>query len=339
MSGNTIKDVARLAQVSVGTASMALNGKQGVNEETRKKVMEAARTLNYKPSPYARYLSSKKTNLIGLIVTDITNPFFGILIDLIQKGLNKYGYDVMLGISRGSIAEEKRIVQKFIDMQVEGVLAVPSHNPAPDTLHYNDLQKSKIPVCFITSYYPGINAPCVMTDLSDGAYQLTKYLLQNGHRQIIYIVGDLSVPVSSLRVEGYISAYRDLGLAHQPDWIFSTDVTLEAAYSTTELVLQQFQPDAIITINDFMAMGVLKCLKEHNLNVPQDISVAGYDDIIYSSMLETSLTTVRQPLEQICQRTISMFLKQLNLPDAADMITEKILLKPNLIIRSSSKPH
>lgn len=310
MLTNTIKDVARLAQVSVGTASMALNGKHGVNEETREKVLEAARKLNYKPNPYARYLSSKKTNLIGLVVTDITNPFFGVLIDLIQKGLDKYGYDVMLGISRGSITEEKRITQKFIDMQVDGVIAVPSHNPAPDTLHYIDLQKAKIPVCFITSYYPGINAPCVMTDLSDGAYQLTKYLLQNGHRQIIYIVGDLSVPVSNLRVEGYLSAYRDLDLACQSDWIFSTDVTLEAAYSTTELVLQKFQPDAIITINDFMAMGVLKCLKEHDLCVPQDISVAGYDDIIYSSILETSLTTVRQPLEQICRRTISMLLKQ-----------------------------
>lgn len=245
----------------------------------------------------------------------------------------------MLGISRGSITEEKRITQKFIDMQVDGVIAVPSHNPAPDTLHYIDLQKAKIPVCFITSYYPGINAPCVMTDLSDGAYQLTKYLLQNGHRQIIYIVGDLSVPVSNLRVEGYLSAYRDLDLACQSDWIFSTDVTLEAAYSTTELVLQKFQPDAIITINDFMAMGVLKCLKEHDLCVPQDISVAGYDDIIYSSILETSLTTVRQPLEQICRRTISMLLKQLDSPDETDVIIEKILLKPDLIIRSSSKPH
>ena len=339
MLTNTIKDVARLAQVSVGTASMALNGNHGVNEETREKVLEAARKLNYKPNPYARYLSSKKTNLIGLVVTDITNPFFGVLIDLIQKGLDKYGYDVMLGISRGSITEEKRITQKFIDMQVDGVIAVPSHNPAPDTLHYIDLQKAKIPVCFITSYYPGINAPCVMTDLSDGAYQLTKYLLQNGHRQIIYIVGDLSVPVSNLRVEGYLSAYRDLDLACQSDWIFSTDVTLEAAYSTTELVLQKFQPDAIITINDFMAMGVLKCLKEHDLCVPQDISVAGYDDIIYSSILETSLTTVRQPLEQICRRTISMLLKQLDSPDETDVIIEKILLKPDLIIRSSSKPH
>ena len=184
MSGNTIKDVARAAKVSVGTASMALNGKPGVNEETRERVLQIARQLNYKPNPYARFLTSKKTNIIGLIVTDITNPFFGNLINYIQQDLGEHGYDIMLGISRGSITEEKRIVQKFIDMHVDGVIAVPSHNPVSDTLHYQELQKLKLPVCFITSYYPGFEVPCVMTDLSDGSYQLTKYLLKNGHRNI-----------------------------------------------------------------------------------------------------------------------------------------------------------
>lgn len=315
---------------------MALNGKPGVNEETREKVLEVARQLNYKPNPYARFLTCKKTNIIGLIVTDITNPFFGNMINYIQQTLSENGYDIMLGISMGSIREEKRIVQKFIDMQVDGVIAVPSHNPTPDTLHYEKLQNSKMPVCFITSYYPNIHASCVMTDLSDGAYQLTRYLLENGHRRIVYLVGDLSVPVSNLRAEGYISAYRDAGLSHDPDWIVTTNVTLQGGYDATSLVLKHFKPDAIITANDFMAMGVLKCLKERDLRVPQDISVAGYDDLVYSSMLETPLTTVHQPLEQICQRTVSIFLKQLEDPET---ITEKILLKPTLVIRSSSCPH
>ncbi len=336
MSGNTIKDVARAAKVSVGTASMALNGKPGVNEETRERVLQIARQLNYKPNPYARFLTNKKTNIIGLIVTDITNPFFGNLINYIQQDLGEHGYDIMLGISRGSITEEKRIVQKFIDMHVDGVIAVPSHNPVSDTLHYQELQKLKLPVCFITSYYPGIEVPCVMTDLSDGSYQLTKYLLKNGHRNIAYLVGNLSVPVSNLRVEGYISAYREEALPCQPDWIVTTKVTLQGGYSATEQLLEKFQPDAIITANDFMAMGVLKSLKEHQIQVPKEISVAGYDDLIYSSMLETPLTTVRQPLEQICQRTVSLFLNQLT---SLETVTEKILLKPTLVIRTSSCPH
>ncbi len=335
MSGTTIKDVARAALVSVGTASMALNGKPGVNEETRERVIEIARNLNYKPNPYARFLTCKQTNIIGLIVTDITNPFFGNVINYVQRELSGNGYDIMLGISRGSIKEEKKIIQKFIDMQVDGVIVVPSHNPVSDTSHYTELEKVKIPACFITSYYPDINASCIMTDLRDGSYQLTKYLLENGHHRIVYLVGNLSVPVSSLRVDGYTFAYRDAGITHNPEWIITTDVTLQGGYDGTRLVLSKFHPDAIITINDFMAMGVLKCLKENNIDVPRDISVAGYDDLIYSSMLETPLTTVHQPLEQICQRTVSLFLKELKKPDT---IREKILLKPSLVVRASSCP-
>ena len=134
-------------------------------------------------------------------------------------------------------------------------------------------------------------------------------------------------------MEGYISAYREEALPCQPDWIVTTKVTLQGGYSATEQLLEKFQPDAIITANDFMAMGVLKSLKEHQIQVPKEISVAGYDDLIYSSMLETPLTTVRQPLEQICQRTVSLFLNQLT---SLETVTEKILLKPTLVIRTSS---
>lgn len=335
MASSTIKDIARIAKVSVGTVSMALNEKPGVNEETRKKILAIAEELNYKPNLYARYLTNQKTNLIGLIVTDITNPFFGNMIDMIQKNLDKHGYDTMLGISRGSVSEEKKIIQKFIDMQVGGVIAVPSHNPMPDLKHYQALLKQNIFCYFVTSYYPNIDIPCIMTDLSDGAYQLVRYLLDTGHRQIVYITGNLSVPVSSLRVNGYISAYREAGLSYQEDWIIPAEVTLEGGYTATEQILQNLKPDAIITVNDFMAMGVLKCLKEHNLKVPEDISVAGYDDLVYTSMLETPLTTVHQPLDQICQRVVTTFLEQ---QSGQNNTIEKVLLKPHLVIRESSKP-
>ena len=106
-----------------------------------------------------------------------------------------------------------------------------------------------------------------MTDLSDGAYQLTKYLLENGHHRIAYLVGNRSVPVSNLRVEGYLSAYRSLGISHQSSWIVADEVTFQGGYSATEHVLSQFRPDAILTVNDFMAMGVLKCLKERHIKI------------------------------------------------------------------------
>lgn len=332
----TIRDVARLAHVSVGTASMALNGKSNVNEETRKRVFSVANQLNYNPNPYARFLTSDKTNFIGLIVTDATNPFFGNMIDLLQQELSSLGYDVILCISRGDLEEEKKIIQKFIAMKVCGIIAVPSHHLISEVSHFQEVQNLHIPLCFITSYHPGVQAPCVMTDLRDGAYQLTQYLLENGHRNIAYLAGNLSSPVSNLRVEGHCAAYRDFGLVHDQELIVEAGVTLQGGYVATQRLLEWTKPDAIITINDFMAIGVLKFLKEHRIKVPEEISVAGYDDLVYTSMLETPLTTVHQPLEQICKRTVAMFLQQL---EAEEMIAEKVLLKPTLVIRSSSGAH
>lgn len=336
MSAPTIKDVAKTAGVSIGTASMALNGKPGINEETRARVLEVAKSISYKPNRYARFLTSKCTNVIGLIITDITNPFFGNMIDLIQQELTACGYDIMLGISKGNISKEQKIVRKFIDLHVDGVISVPSHNPTPDVSHYQELQKLNIPICFITSYYAGINAPCVMTDLSDGAYRLTKYMLETGHHRIAYIVGDRTVPVSNLRVEGYLTAYRESNFPVQLGWIVVDEVTFQGGYHATEKILDQFRPDAILTVNDFMAMGVLKCLKERGIRVPEDISIAGYDDLLYTSLLETSLTTVHQPVEQMCQRAVETVLRQIKEPDGA---SEKILLKPELVIRDSSCIH
>lgn len=330
----TIKDLAKKAGVSVGTASMALNGKEGVNEQTRQRVLQIAEEMGYKPNRYARFLTSKKTNVIGLIVTDITNPFFGVIIDIIQQQLAEHGYDVMLGISGGSISKEKNTVHKFINLHVDGIISVPSHKPAPDISHYWELQQMGIPICFITTYYNEVDAPCVMTDLSAGAYTLTKYLLDCGHRKICYLVGDRAVPVSNLRVEGYLSAYRESSFPFENDWIIVDEMTFEGGYRATEKLLSQMKPDAILTGNDFMAMGVLKQLKERGLKVPSDISVAGYDDLLYSSLLETPLTTVRQPVEQICSRAVSIMLDQLT---GERETSEKILLKPELIVRESTK--
>lgn len=335
MPSITIKDVAQLANVSVGTASMALNNNARVSQKTKTKVFAAAKQLNYQPNCYAKSLASQKSNMIGLIVTDITNPFFGILIDKIQTELNLQGYEIVLGISNGSITKEKSIVKKFISLQVDGVICVPSHKATPDRSHYDNLNSANIPFCFVTSYCEGISANCVMTDLSDGSYQITKHLLSTGHRNIVYIAGPRSIPVSHLRITGYLTAFLEFGMTPFDSFILEENMTFEGGYHATQRILKDIQPDAIITANDFMAMGVLKCLHDMGLEVPKDISVAGYDDVFYTTLLDTPLTTVHQPIEQICQRVVQLILQQIKTPE---QLPEKILLKPQLIVRDSFKP-
>lgn len=334
MSIVTIKNVANAAGVSLGTASMALNGKEGVNEETRRRVLEIAEELGYRPNQYARLLTSKKTHTVGLIVTDISNPFFGIIIKYIEQALEERGYELMLGISDGSLSKEKKCILKFIDLRVDGVLIVPSHKQSPDITHLLELQERQIPLCFITTYYEDMDASCVMTDLSDGSYQLTSYLLSTGHRRIVYIVGNRATPVSNLRVEGYLSAFRKAECELDPNWTVVDEATFEGGYHATGGLLSAPLPDAVLAMNDIMAMGVIKRFKEAGVRVPEDVSVAGYDDLIYASLLETPLTTVQQPVLQMCTRAVEILLQRM---DSRASPTEKVLLRPRLIVRASTR--
>lgn len=329
----TIKDVAKTAQVSVGTASMALNGKQRVRQRTREKVLAVAEQLGYHPNKYARLLNSKQTMVVGLIITDITNPFFGIIIDLVQEELARRGYDIFLGITKGSITKEQRIIKKCIEMKADAIIIVPSHKQAPDTAHLQNLRSRRIPFCFITAYYTDVCAPCVMTDLGEGSYLLAKYLLERGHRKIKYIIANRVFPESNLRAEGFIRAYRETGTPFSPDFLVISEPSFQGGYSSTSDIIKKDLPDAILAMNDIMAMGVLKKLKEHAIRVPEDISVAGYDDLIYASLLETPLTTVQQPMEQMCRKAVELILSKIEKPDD---INEKILISPRLVIRAST---
>jgi len=331
----TIKDVAYEAGVSVGTASMALNDKAGVSIASKEKVIQTAKNMGFKPNKHAKMLIAKRTQIIGLMVTDITNPFFGLIISFIQHFLDDKGYELMPGISGGSVTKEKSIIDRFISLRVDAVIAVPSHKPVTDLSHYKELQDNEIPFCFITTYYKELSAPCVMTDLSLGSYWLTKHLLQNEHRVIVYIVANISLPLAALRVDGYQTAYNEAGFAFNPDWIVMTnDASFEGGYNATKELLSQIKPDAILAMNDIMALGVLKYLRENGYLVPNDISVAGYDNLIYTTLLETPLTTVEQPVEEICRKAVETVISKINNPSFTN---EKIFLSPELIIRESTK--
>jgi LacI family transcriptional regulator len=330
----TIKDVAKMANVSVATASLALNGKQGVNQETRSKVREAAKKLNYYPNHYARSLITQKSSTLGLIATDIKNPFFGHITDIIQRETEQRGYNLLLGISNDKITNEKKHVDEFIKRNVEGILVIPAIERYPDLSHLYDLKRLAIPFVFLTTAYRGIVADCVMTDLAKGSYELTKHLLQRGHRTIYFILGYKDLLLSSMRLEGYIRAFSEMGLDYRNDWIIETYPDFEHGYEITCEILKTKRPDAIITVNDILAMGVLKSLKDHRVKVPEDVSVAGYDDLLFSSIVETPLTTVQQPVKDICIQAVDILLDRIR-GSREEFRTQ--LLAPKLIVRDSTK--
>ena len=329
----TIKDVARLAGVSVGTASMAVNGKPGVNAETKARVLAAAGQLDYYPNQAARNLIHRKTSTLGLIVTDITNPFFAGIVDEVRQAAEQAGFKLILGVSGDRTGEERRYVAEFVEQGIEGLIVVPVAEREPDLSHLRRLRKLGIPFVYLSTAYRALPAPCAMTDLAAGVDALVGYLLDCGHRRICFLTGQPDLMLTLNRTEGYARAYAARGLTWEPDWLMPAYPDFQHGYAAADRIVSAGQPlpDAIITVNDIMAMGVLKALKDRGCQVPDDISVAGFDDLIYSALLETPLTTVRQPVPALCRMAVGILLELIQ-----GRSGDSRLIEPELVIRQST---
>lgn len=330
----TIRDVAALAGVSVGTVSMVLNGSNKLNPETRQRVMDAVIKLDYRRNPHARSLSTQKSMTIGLIITDLTNPFFGMMVGRVQQEIDSRGYDLLLGMTKNDIEREKKVIAKFIDSAVDGIIIVPAHYRNPNLSHIYALEQRNIPYVYLTTYYPGTRGSCAMTDLAQGSYELTNYLLETGHKNIVMISGYVELVLSAERLRGFRRAHEEHGLEVRADQIVEAEPDYNGGREAFDQIIKRGKPDAIMTVNDIVSMGVLTRAREVGLRVPEDLSVAGYDDLLYSSMLETSLTTVRQPIKEMSAAAVDMIFKA---AEGETVDNKLVMFKPQLFIRSSTK--
>lgn len=335
MSRATIKEVAQLANVSVGTVSMVLNNSDKIKPETQANVLRAVKQLNYKRNPYARSLSLNKSHAVGLIVTDLTNPYFGMIVEHLQREIDFRSNSMMIGVSQDMIRLEKKLVERLIGSGVDGLIFVPAYARDPDVSHICELVDRSFPMVSISTYYEGVRCGCVMTDLAKGSYDMTRFLLESGHRNILFLCGFRDLVLSKTRLQGFLSAHRDAGLSVRDDQIFEApQANYQSGYEAAREILKRCAPDAIMSINDVLSMGVLGYLHESGIRVPEDISVAGYDDLIYSSMLGTPLTTVRQPIREMCAAAASMLF---SLIEGEKGPEGPVLLEPQLTIRASTR--
>lgn len=303
----SIKDVAKMANVSVATVSLALNNRKGVKPETARRIREVAEKLHYRPNQNARSLKTDKSRMIGLIVPEIENPFYASVVENIRAESEANGHMMLLGICNQSSEKEQYYVLDFISRGVDSIIIAPNIQLENDYRHFYTLQDEGIPYTFITAKYEGIAANCVMTDIYDGSYQLVEYLLDAGYHKIFLISVDRRIMAAYLRINGYRDAYKKAGLEYKEDWIYTTLPDFKHGSDIAHQIVD-LQPDAIITINDILSLGVLKFLKDKNIRVPGEIAVAGYDDILFASLAETPLTTVRQPIPQLCKKAVEIVL-------------------------------
>lgn len=323
----TIKDVANLAGVAVSTASYALNNSPRVSQETKEKVLAAAKQLNYQPNGIARDLKLSKTNTIGLILSDLSGPFYSELIKGVQDITIANGYDL---IAISSLGGKNSTAVKFLkEKRADGIIIL-AHNI--DNNLIISAAREDMPIVLLDRPLKAKYVLNIQVDNERGAYQAVKHLISLGYKEIVYLSGPSNSYDNSKRFAGYKKALEDSGIAFSNQWVYQGNFTKEGGYHAGKLMLlQNYIPEAIFAANDEMAIGVIEAFKEADILIGEDVALVGFDDIQLSEYVTPALTTVRQPMKEMGVIAAQQVFQALN----GNFSTEAILLETKLIIRDS----
>ncbi|MFQ6065897.1 MAG: LacI family DNA-binding transcriptional regulator [bacterium] len=332
----TIKDVAKLAGVSIATVSRVLNkSSYPVAEKTRKKVLKAAKDLDFQPSKLAAGLKLEKSAAIGLIFPSFMGgTYYSEIFHVIEDEAVRKGYGIILGSSYGHTEKEELLIDLLRERRVEGLIIIPSsHNV--DLKYYQRLRE-KIPFVFVDRFLPGIDADRVTTDNVKGAYIAVKHLIKLGHERIALLSGP-EAPCTSIqeRIKGYEKALAEFDIRFRK--IIETEKDLNkpkrCAYKAmTSFLNSECRTSALFAVNDGIAVGALRAIREAGLKVPDDMAVIGYDDDEIAPFASVPLTTVGQRKEKMGKIAVKLLLERIG---QKREISRHIILEPRLVVRAS----
>jgi LacI family transcriptional regulator len=305
-----IGQVAQLAGVSATTVSHALNGRRPVSAETRRRIMEAIAELGYRPNVMARGLRAGRSLTIGLVIPDITNPFYPVLARGVQDVLGPAGYDEIITNTNGARDLERAALDKMISRQVDGVAFAVFHTHADDLQPVIDAQ---IPVVRLGGRAAQTGVDLVHSDDEGGAREAVNHLIHNGYRRIAFICGPAAQGPAAERVAGYRAALAEAGIGPQQNMVVHTDFSRAGgAHGVEKLIRQRKRPDAVLCANDMMAIGALDAARERGLRVPDDLAVMGFDDIEAATLVTPQLTTIANPAREIGMACARLLLDRIN---------------------------
>jgi len=330
-----IKDIAKHLGVSVSTVSRAMNNHPDVREETKQQVMEAIRSLNYRPNAIAKGLIQKKTFTIGLMIPEISDPFFSGLANAVEETLSGHGYQVVYGNTNRDPAKEKQFISNAIGRQFDGLIITPDF--LDDEL-IQLLESLDMPVVFLRRRTPaGLTMPFVDVDHYQAAIAAVNYLIELGHKDI----GFIGMPESSFtgneRLRGYLDTLRKHGLAAGEDRIVVGGRTIEQGREAmSRLHEQNSRLTAVFAANDLLGIGALEWLAVNRQQAPDGLSIMGFDNLEYGELYWIRLTTMEQPRKEMGGRAAELLLQMIATKDTKP---ESALIEAKLIVRQSCKPH
>jgi len=331
----TLLDVANSSGLSRATVSLVLRDSPLVAEETRQRVLEAMQNLGYVYHRPAANLRSHKSHTVGLVVSDITNPFFAELTMSIEAQLDKANYVSLLCNTSEMLSKQERLLSTMQEYSADGILLSPVRGTPLATIE--KLQRSRLPFVLFGRYVPGIQADYVGADNIFGAGVAVEHLISLGHRKIAFIGGPVNTSTRQEREQGWRQAQTNHNVPINESFVVTTAATREGGSQAIRQLLQlPDKPTACLCFNDVMAFGVILGLQSMNLRPGADFAVIGFDDIAESAMIHTKLTTMAMSPRQIGAEAVQLLLDLIENPD---QLPRQIILQPQLVIRESCGYH
>lgn len=327
----TIRDIAKMAHVSHMTVSRVLNNDPRVREETRNRVLDFVKKTDFKPDARARAFVSKKSNVLGLIVSNISNPFYAELARGIEDKARKAGYHVIFSSMQSQYTEVEIYVNFMLDAGVDGIIFASARLREPVVKR---LIKERFPLVLVNRKLKGEDFNYVVLDNIKGAYMITQHLINLGYIKIAIITGFSNLFTGIERLKGYKQALKDNGIEFNENYVIQGPFNRTTGYEGAKHFLNiEDRPEAIFGGNDYIAMGVIDAVEELGLRIPEDIALVGFDETEFASNQRIKLTTVDQNKYEMGSLGVQILIDYIERKEA-DYI-HKVILEPRLIIRNS----
>lgn len=328
----TIREVAARAGVSVATVSHVLNGTRKVAPETAARVRRAMEELGYQPNAIAQSLRKRTTYAIGILVSDVTNPFFALLVRGAEDAALAAGYSVIVCNSDENPQKEEMYIQVLLRRRIDGMLIVPTQDGTNPAL--KALAKRRVPFAFVDRRAKGVEAPAVLSDNVGGAYLATRHLLEKGHHRIGIVLGIPGATTTKERFAGYRQALREAGISWCKELVGWGGYRIEGGrQAAAQLLSLPSPPTAIFSTNNLMTVGVLQEVYHLGLRIPEDVAIVGFDDLEWAELANPPLTVVAQNPYEIGRCGLELLLSQLR---RQKMVSEVIRVPVELKLRKST---
>lgn len=332
----TIKDIARELNISPSTVSRALKDHHDISQATKDRVNDFARQYNYKPNTLALSLRTSQTNIIGIIIPQITHFFFSSVIDGMEKVAEENDYSIIICQSHEQYEKEVRSVDTLMGTRVCGILASLAKNTNCYD-HFQQVIDHNLPIVFFDRICTGLLTDRVVVDDYAGAFKAVEHLIETGCRRIAFFSAPFHLEISKNRKNGYLDALRKHRIPIDQELICVCDTYEEALRMTPDFLNREERPDAFFAINDATASGILSSVKKHGFKVPEEISVCGFSDGFIARSTDPRLTTVDQQGVEVGRNAMELLLERLNNKREEGRIASRII-KTKLVVRESTRP-